>query len=84
MSTMNKLTQLPPRFLIPLVTKLIQFAHVLLTWLIPPPIRAAQRAFEGRAVSEVMRTACALNISEALADGPKTAKDLSLVIGALP
>ena len=84
MVSMAGLTQLPPRFLIPLVTKLIQFAHVLLAWLIPPPLQAVQLAFEGRALSEVMRTACALNIAEALADRPKTAKDLSLVIGAQP
>lgn len=84
MVSMNRLTQLPPRFLIPLVTKLIQFAHALLAWIIPPPFRAVQLAFEARAVSEVMRTVCALNIAETLADGPKNAKDLSLVIGALP
>ena len=83
MVNLNGLTRLPPRFLIPLVTKLIQFAYALLAWLIPPPLRAVQLAFEGRALSEVMRTACALDIAEALASGPQTAKQLSMTIGAL-
>ena len=51
--------------------------------LIPAPMRIADLTFGGWSFAEVVRTAAALGVADALACGPMTAQALAKEIGAL-
>ena len=74
---------LPPKPVVGLGLLLLRGMNWFQNLLIPAPMRIADLTFGGWSFAEVVRTAAALGVADALAGGPMTAQALAKEIGAL-
>ncbi|CAK0735288.1 hypothetical protein CVIRNUC_000556 [Coccomyxa viridis] len=75
---------LPPKPVVGLGLLLLRGMSWFQNLLIPAPMRIADLTFGGWSFAEVVRTAAALGVADALACGPMTAQALAKEIGAEP
>ena len=74
---------LPPKPVVGLGLLLLRGMNWFQNLLIPAPMRIADLTFGGWSFAEVVRTAAALGVADALASAPMTAQALAKEIGAL-